>query len=138
MNSIRDSIHDLYDESIDLNSEFQTLVNGFAFCPVTLRGGIGGSPGREIKYTLIAVLKEALSNVARHSNATHVDVTLREHPGFYQMIVRDNGTKKAEPHETGIGLRNIRSRVEGLGGHVTIEADDGFRLFISIPREDAK
>lgn len=138
MDSIRDSIHNLYDESIDLNAEVQTLVNGFAFCPVTLRCEIGGSPGREVKYTLIAVLKEALSNVARHSNATHVSVTLREHPGFYQMAVRDNGTRKPETQSSGIGLQNIRSRVEGLHGNVNIETDGGFLLFISIPRGDAE
>ncbi|MDR3643538.1 MAG: histidine kinase [Clostridia bacterium] len=138
MDSIRNSIHNLYDESIDLDSEVQTLVKEFSFCPVTLRCEIGGSPSREIKYTLIAVLKEALSNVAHHSNATHLDVTLREHPGFYQMVVKDNGTKKPEKQGSGIGLQNICSRVEGLHGHINIETDGGFRLFISIPREDAE
>lgn len=138
MDSIRAGIHQLYDESVDLESQVRGLTGGFRFCPVFLRYAVGGNPPKEVKYTLIAVLKEALSNVARHSNASRVTVTLREHPGFYQLAVRDNGTPQPHPQPddgTGIGLTNIRSRVENLGGHVRIGREDGFLLFISIPRE---
>lgn len=141
MDSIRSSIHGLYDESIDLRTEVEKLTDGFAFCPLTLRYDVAGSPKSEIKYTLIAVLKEALSNIIRHSGATRVRVTVREHPGFYQMIVRDNGAAPPAgdpPPDGGIGLRSIRSRVEGLHGHFAVQVSDGFELFISIPKEETE
>ena len=47
---------------------------------------------KEIKYSFIAITKEALNNVMRHSNANEVKILAREHPGLYQLIIEDNGT----------------------------------------------
>ena len=134
MDSIRESIHDLYEESIDLYTEAKTLVDNFHFCEISMEYDMGGNPDKKIKYTLLAVLKETLSNIIRHSNATGVLITLREHPAFYQMIIKDNGTKKSASSE-GIGLKNITQRVESLKGIVNIGFDNGFTVFVSIPKE---
>ncbi|MNP80720.1 hypothetical protein D3C76_1788920 [compost metagenome] len=61
-------------------------------------------------------------------------VTLREHPAFYQLVVRDNGHVKEINTESGIGLKNIECRVEAFRGIMRIHANDGFALFISIPK----
>lgn len=47
---------------------------------------------REVKYSLISITKEGLSNVMRHSNADSVNILLREHPALYQLCIEDNGT----------------------------------------------
>lgn len=139
MDSIRESVHDLHDESIDLYAEVKSLVDNFRFCEIALDYGIEGSPEKKVKYALIAILKEALSNVARHSDAGHVNVVLREHPALYQLIIRDNGNKRAEGSEGpgGIGLKNIERRVEALGGVMNAGFDCGFTVFASIPKEKA-
>jgi signal transduction histidine kinase len=134
MDSIRESIHGLHKESVDLQSETEQLVRGFAFCPVRLTCDVEGNPDKKIKYALIAVLKEALSNIIRHSDATEVKITLREHPAMYQLVIKDNGGKYA-PTGEGIGLKNIRQRVEGLRGVVNITQEHGFCVFVSIPKE---
>jgi signal transduction histidine kinase len=134
MDSIRESIHGLHEESIDLYAEAQTLTKGFAFCPVSFDYDVEGNPDKKIKYALLAVLKEALSNIMRHSNATEVHIALREHPAMYQLVVRDNG-KKFEPVGEGLGLKNIRQRVEALKGIVNISHENGFTVFVSIPKE---
>ena len=36
--------------------------------------------------------KEALNNTIKHSNATKITITVKEHPGFYQLLLEDNGT----------------------------------------------
>lgn len=136
MDSIRSSIHDLHDESVDLYAETKALVDGFGFCGISLDYDVDSSPPKAVKYTLLAVVKEALSNIIRHSNATHVTVTVREHPAFYQLVVRDNGNQKA-PQGDGIGLKNISQRVESLNGRVNITSDGGFTVFVSIPKEKA-
>lgn len=133
MDSIRASLHDLHDDAIDVGVEARALVGGFTFCPITLDYGIDSNPDRNAKYALIAILKEALANIIRHSNATQVRVVLREHPGFYQLIVSDNGTKQAASGE-GMGLKNIEQRVGALGGVVTITREGGFTVFVSIPK----
>ncbi len=134
MDSIRASLHDMHDEAMDLHSEVLTLVKGFTFCAITLDYGIESNPDRNSKYALIAILKEALSNVIRHSNASHVRVALREHPALYQLIISDNGSKTA-PAGEGMGLKNIAQRVGALGGVVTITREGGFTVFVSLPKE---
>ncbi len=135
MNSIRDNIHDLHDESLDLYSETRALIDHFCFCPVSLDYDIENNPDRKIKYAFIAIMKEALANIMKHSDASQVHITLREHPVLYQLIVRDNGSQKAMNPEGGIGLKNIMDRVNSLGGNVNISNDNGFMVFISVPRE---
>ena len=133
MDSIRESIHDLHDESIDLYSEVKKLVDGFTFCEVFLEYDVDGNPERPIKYALLAVLKEGLANIGKHSNATSATITIREHPALYQLIIRDNGTKKSKGTE-GIGLLNIEQRVSALNGIFRVSAEDGFTLFVSLPK----
>ena len=71
----------------------------------------------------------------KHSNAEKLSIVVREQPGFYQLIIHDNGTKHIE-HQDGIGLHNIRERIEDLHGYVNINHDNGFRIFITLPKEE--
>ena len=137
MNSIRQSVHGLHDESVDLQEELQALVRGFTFCSATLDYDVETNPDRRIKYAFAAVIKESLSNVLKHSNATQVSITVREHPAMYQLDIRDNG-KDASYHPEaagGIGIANMTSRVTDLKGRILITTDKGFHIFISIPKE---
>jgi len=137
MDSIRSSVHDLHDESVDLFAEAKSLTDGFKFCEISLDYDVDSSPPQPVKYALLAVVKEALSNIMRHSDATRVTVALHEHPAFYQLVVRDNGSKALPAGGGGIGLKNITQRVTALDGRVNISADGGFTVFVSIPKERA-
>ena len=134
MDSIRSSVHNLHDESIDLKARLEAMVDGFVFCPVKLRYDAGDLPA-EVKYCFAAIVREALSNIARHSGATEAAVNLIEHPSFYQLVVSDNGRVKSDAKLTGgIGLQNMADRVEALGGVFRTEYSKGFRVFISVPK----
>ena len=133
MDAVRSSIHDLYEESVDLYAEIKKLCDGFSFCRITLDYDMDSNPDKTVKYTLISVVKEALSNIIRHSDASFVTVTMREHPALYQLIVKDNGTKKAVS-EDGLGLINIAERAKSIGGLSNVGYDDGFTVFVSIPK----
>ena len=135
MNSIRESVHDLHDEAVDLQSQLQQLIEGFTFCPVALTYDTGDMNVR-IKYCFLAVVREALSNIMRHSDATAAKVTVREHPAFYQLIIQDNGTKAGRIDESGIGIRNMQERVEAFHGTFRAGFNGGFTVFISIPKEE--
>ena len=82
------------------------------------------------------MVKEAFSNIIKHSNATDVVVVVRVHPGLIQLVVQDNGTGTKPPDGEGIGLGNISDRVAALSGQVNITADPGFRIFISVPKNE--
>ena len=133
MDNIRQSVHGLHEESFDLKTQIETLIREFPFCPVTLEYSAGQIP-KEIQYCLTAIIKEALSNTARHSKATAASIRLMEHPGFYQLIIQDNGSGSTSTGTQGIGLTNMKERVELLHGVFRMEVQHGFRLFISIPK----
>lgn len=141
MDSIRSSVHDLHDDSVNLEETLQSLIAEFSFCPVILQYDMSRSVLREVKYCFINVTKEALSNVIRHSNASQVRITMREHPALYQLCIEDNGSghtagfEREQPAHSGIGLANMRERVQALNGTLQITAGKGFRIFIIIPKE---
>jgi signal transduction histidine kinase len=135
MDSIRSSVHDLHEESIDLQTEIQKLVDGFSFCTIKFDYDVETNPEKNVKYCFITVTKEALSNIINHSNATNATVTIREHPALYQLIVQDNGTNCSYNSENGIGIKNVNDRVTAVGGNININTEKGFRIFISIPKK---
>ena len=56
---------------------------------------------RAVKYCFLGAVKEAMSNVIKHSDATRIEITLREHPVFYQLKIRDKRYRK--PTEGSVG-----------------------------------
>ncbi len=134
MNTIRASVHDLHDESIDLRTQIEALTHGFTFCPIRLDYRLESQPEKEVAYCFIAIAKEGLSNIIRHSNATQVALRFVEHPALYQLILEDNGSETAGEPLGGLGLRSMTDRVGALGGQLLIERQGGFRLFASIPK----
>jgi len=135
MDSIRASVHNLHEKSIDLQSEIQKLVDNFNFCSIKFNYDIESDPSKNIKYCFIAVTKEALSNIIKHSNATEVSIIIREHSAFFQLVVQDNGTNACYTTDNGIGLKNIMDRVATIDGNVNINTDHGFRIFIYVPKK---
>ncbi len=147
MDSVRSAIHNLHDEAFDLFAELTKLCDRFTFCAMTLDYDVEEDPNRQVKYAFTLIVKESLSNVAKHSNASRVEVAVHEHPAFYQLVVRDNGTKghetgmpfRDDSYSEGMGLKNIRERVETLGGYLNIrrgfEAGKGFEVFVSVAKD---
>lgn len=91
---------------------------------------------------LFRVLQEALTNVARHSGATAVGVSLDAGPRVLTITISDNGRGiRAEEIESPLsyGLLGIRERVHAMAGHIEISGDAGAgtRLTISIPLTSA-
>jgi len=134
MNTIRASVHDLHEESLDLRTQIEALAQGFTFCPIRLDYRLESTPDKETAYCIIAIVKEGLSNIIRHSDATQVALRLIEHPALYQLILEDNGSETAGEPSGGLGLRSMADRVGALGGQLLIERQGGFRLFVSIPK----
>jgi signal transduction histidine kinase len=70
-----------------------------------------------IRLTAAAVVREALTNVVKHANATHVTVQVHYGPSTV-VTVRDDGTGP-QPGSTGHGLSGLTERVTALGGTLT-------------------
>lgn len=135
MTNIRESVHDLHDESIDLKSAVSEIIKNIDKIKITFDYDMGKNIPRNIKYCFINVVKESINNTIKHSNADTINIILREHPGFYQLLIEDNGKNININHQNGIGLGNIQDRVNSLGGNMKISTDKGFGLLISIFKE---
>ncbi len=85
-----------------------------------------------IKTVFFRVAQESLTNMAKHSQAEQVDLALcfDEDPGELRMSITDNGCgfDTLAVHQNpslGIGLRNMRERLEAIGGRLAISAAPG-------------
>lgn len=135
MDSIRNSIHDLHEDAIDLHESVKKILGDLTFCSVSLDFDMSKNIDGKVKLCFIAIIKEAIANIMKHSNATKVDVVLREHPGIYQLLIHDNGSLSHNSSSDGIGLTNMQDRVLGLKGTITITNEKGYRIFIMIPKQ---
>lgn len=138
MNSIRSSVHDLHDESIDTKAAIQDMLNDITGFHTSFEYDMSNIVPKDIKYCLISIAKEAITNAVKHSNGDQLSILIREHPGFYQLTIHDNGTDIHLTDTPGIGLTNIRERVQSLSGTLQITTNSGFRLFVSIPKHTQK
>lgn len=81
-----------------------------------------------VEQQLYLVLREGLTNVARHSHASQADVTLKQTEANIQGAVSDNGVgfDPAEVgNQLGLGLSSMRERIEKLGGELDIQSSPG-------------
>jgi two-component system sensor histidine kinase UhpB len=93
-----------------------------------------GDMGETAELTIYRVVQEALTNVFRHSGATHVSVTIDPVPkssgngllgGAARVRVQDNGEGLPSDHKFGLGLTGMRERVMALGGTMTVASTEG-------------
>lgn len=135
MNSIRTSIHNIHEDSIDLNMKLKEIVDGFTFCSISYTYDIDDDFSIKAKYALIYIIKEALTNIMKHSNATQVDVSITQVPAFYKIEIRDNGKtlSKNLKSSQGMGTISIYDRIASLNGTLNIYKDNGYRIYITIP-----
>jgi two-component system, NarL family, sensor histidine kinase DevS len=79
----------------------------------------------ELTEQALIVLREALSNLARHAGATRADVAVEVDPdGFLTVTVTDNGTGIPAGSSRRSGLRNLDDRAAALGGELLLGAAD--------------
>lgn len=93
-----------------------------------------------LETNLYRIAQEALNNVAKHSEATDVEILLEPRGDEVVLIVEDNGRgfaaeQMASPARREIGLQSIRERAALMDGTVEIEAaeGEGATIFVRIP-----
>ncbi len=123
---IRGTIFELQGrEGASLRGDVRKLAKEYAvalgFAPtVRTAGPVDSSVPEHVQVELLAVLREALSNVAKHARATRTGVEVEVTAQEVELRVDDDGVGlPREVHES--GLRNARERATRLGGGFTLE-----------------
>jgi signal transduction histidine kinase len=118
---IRGTIFELqHRQGASLRQEIRTLVRDYVpvlgFAPtVRTLGPVDSAVPQDISAHLIAVLREAVSNVARHALADRAEVELEVTDHELVLTVSDDGSGMP-PDRAESGLRNVRRRATELGG----------------------
>jgi NarL family two-component system sensor histidine kinase LiaS len=90
----------------------------------------------ETKQAIYRIMQEALANIARHSDATDVAVSLEFLKQFVYFSVADNGVGFDLTQQfQGMGLDSMRERAEGLDGEFKLEStvDQGTKILVKFP-----
>jgi signal transduction histidine kinase len=110
-----------------LRAELHKLVDsasqGLGYKPVVvLDGPVDSAVPDEVGADVLAVVRESLSNVVRHSGAGRVEVSVSVQPDQVVVSVADDGCGGAVERS---GLRNLRARAQKRGGDLAVASAGG-------------
>jgi signal transduction histidine kinase len=91
--------------------------------PVRVRGSLATRPPASVEATAYFIVSEALANVAKHADATAVDVSLEQTDGRLRVEIADNGRGGADPQ--GAGLRGLADRAAAVDGSLAVVSPPG-------------
>jgi signal transduction histidine kinase len=86
----------------------------------------------DVETHLFRIAQEALTNVARHAQASRVEVRLDRAGGVARLTVRDNGRGLSSDGGRGLGLVGMRARARGAGGVISIRSSPGQGVVIEV------
>ncbi len=89
--------------------------------------------GANEETVLALALREAVTNIVRHAQATTCTLRFHIEDNQHRLSVEDNGNTPETILREGNGLRGMRERVEALGGRLTLDHNAGTRLLIALP-----
>jgi signal transduction histidine kinase/putative methionine-R-sulfoxide reductase with GAF domain len=147
VNSVRveltDLIHELRPPTMN-GQDFAVTLNDYAIewahqSGIEVNVDVQGNNGLslEVKQTLFRILQEALANVARHSDARSVDVSLSYGSDTVSLTITDDGSGfDTSAQHDGMGLNSMWERAETLKGEFTVESEpgEGTRIIVALLR----
>lgn len=105
---------------------------------VSYASSFSGRLPDESETHLFRIAQEALTNVARHSGASAVDIELSRRDGYIWLTIADNGKglqKNSAAMKPSIGMVGMRARARHAGGDITFDtpAEGGLRIAVWVP-----
>ena len=86
-----------------------------------------------LNSALALVIRELMTNITKHSNATQCRIEYQKHHGMHHLTISDNGKLANTSIKPGNGLRGIKERVEALRGTTSLTIDKGFCFSVALP-----
>ena len=119
-------------EELELKDTISSIVNSMQFaahCKVTIKVDDHLQKkllSSEVRTAIFRILQEQLTNIYKHANATKVNITVNKTHSGAVLIVEDNGKGfDLKQKKEGIGIENIRRRIQFLNGNVSIFSAPG-------------
>jgi two-component system, NarL family, sensor histidine kinase DesK len=126
---------------LPLHAELAAARDVLASAGIDVRAHIGANPPPEAASVLVPVLREAVTNILKHSSASYCTLELTTgSAGQLRFQVSNDGSNEAgsaplaEAGRTGSGLGNLAARLEAAGGQLAARREGGtFSLAVELP-----
>jgi len=96
--------------------------------------------GAEIKTAFYRVFQEGINNIAKHANASSINVSIHKQNGKFLCYIEDDGdgfdSSQIFANTAGLGLIGMSERIKSIGGHFDIQSNSGkgTRLCVELPK----
>ncbi len=145
INEVRQISHSLRPTLLDdlgLDAAIQSLTSQFnerTHIEVVYSGKLINDLPDEIEITIYRLIQEALSNIEKHAQANTVTINIWQERQNIKLECLDNGKGFSQTSEIlpGIGLINMRERLELIGGNFSLESRKGYgtKIYATLPLE---
>ncbi len=117
---------------VRIRDEWASVQDALRAAGVSVEGVVDdASLPAHVERTLGLILREACTNVARHSGASWCEVEVRREPGAVVLKVQDNGSNK-QAIVPGNGLRGMAERVSSLKGNWSVSGGQGSGVALEV------
>ena len=140
LSAMRASVHALSDDGVDLAVALHTLAASSPVPRVNVDCEVEAPPPAPVSRCIVAVVREALTNAARHGQAASARVAVADFPGFWRVSVSNDGGASDRTgiddgsDGEGMGLRSMRERLRALGGTLHVQPRPVFTVTATITK----
>lgn len=132
LDSIRLNVHQLQHKALSFPQEFELLCRNFQFCSLECHGQPFVLNSQQ-QANVILIIKEALTNIMKHSQATLVQFNFQKLPAFNRLQIINNGA--SANYQSGMGLMDMTQRAQELNGQIHFHTKaDQFLVTLIIPK----
>jgi len=84
-----------------------------------------------LKENIYLIFKEAINNIAKHSDATKVEIRMKNGNGTFDLYIHDNGSgMRSHARKSGHGLRNMKLRAQRIDAGIEFTNSEGFTVHV--------
>lgn len=119
---IRETVHNIKPKE-NIGIEYiKALVGDFKYCDVEFiqEGDFNNLNSHEMQI-ILSTLKEALTNISKHSKASKVTINIESNSNFIRLYIKDNGIGCGFIKE-GLGISGMKERIVNMGGNLSISS----------------
>lgn len=130
---MRDAVHNMSAVTFTGVDRIRQICENYPKVPVIfLTSGDMTHVSINIWHVLETVLNESLTNVMKHADAAFIQVELDATKHLIRLFIENDGVTSVTS-SPGSGLRNLRYRVVTVGGNLTFDIDETFKVVCVIP-----
>ncbi|MFM1543868.1 histidine kinase [Helcococcus ovis] len=134
MNEIREALHNLKNQSIDLEKKIMELLENSRFKNNKINILNCENLNMNLKFDIISIVKEAITNALKYSNSDFMRISIVNNKKYISINISDNGSEFVDITniKKGIGLISIKEIVDFYNGNLNISYNNGFNIHITL------